>query len=95
MYKEKTITKNMQICHEEEKMQILEAIKRKNNLIAIMTIIIIFAMMYTINLQASTTIQPEDNQYLELRATTITEIDGQGKQVIMELWGHEIDFKRF
>lgn len=76
-------------------MQILEAIKRKNNLIAIMTIIIIFAMMYTINLQASTTIQPEDNQYLELRATTITEIDGQGKQVIMELWGHEIDFKRF
>lgn len=85
----------MQICREEEKMQILEAIKRKNNLIAIMTIIIIFAMMYTINLQASTTIQPEDNQYLELRATTITEIDGQGKQVIMELWGHEIDFKRF
>lgn len=39
-------------------------------------------------------IAPSDNQYFELRAVEIKEIDGQNKQVIMELWGHNMEFKR-
>ena len=76
-------------------MQKPETSKRKINLIALIVITVMFLTMSIITLQASTEVQPEDNQYLEMRATTITDIDGQGKQLIMELWGHEIDFKRF
>jgi len=39
-------------------------------------------------------IEPADNQYLELRGTEIIEREGNGKQLIMELWGHNIKFKR-
>ena len=42
----------------------------------------------------TTCVTPEDNQYLELRATEVKNIDGQYKQVIMELWGNNIEFKR-
>ena len=42
----------------------------------------------------TTCITPEDNQYLELRATEVKEVEGQNKQVIMELWGNNIEFKR-
>lgn len=37
---------------------------------------------------------PTDEQYLELRAVTAKEIEGQNKQVIMELWGNNVEFKR-
>lgn len=37
---------------------------------------------------------PSDNQYFELRAVEIKEVEGQNKQVIMELWGNNIEFKR-
>lgn len=37
---------------------------------------------------------PNENQYFELKATTINNVEGKGKQLIMELWGHEIYFKR-
>ena len=62
----------------------------------IVVILIIFSLVF-INYsttKASTTIEPEANQYFELKAITITEVDGQNRQVIMELWGHDIDFKR-
>lgn len=39
-------------------------------------------------------IQPTDNQFLELRAVEINEVEGQNKQLIMELWGNELEFKR-
>lgn len=39
-------------------------------------------------------IAPSNNQYLELKATEIVEVEGNGKQLIMELWGHNIKFKR-
>lgn len=63
----------------------------------IVVLIILFALnTYSLKVEAvsTVTIEPEDNQYFELKATTINDIEGQGKQVIMELWGHEIDFKR-
>ena len=43
----------------------------------------------------STTIEPTTNQYIELRATKIKDVEGNGKQVIFELWGHDIKFKGF
>lgn len=39
-------------------------------------------------------ITPSENQYLELRATQVKDIAGQNKQVIMELWGNNVEFKR-
>lgn len=39
-------------------------------------------------------LEPSQDQYLELRAVSIKDIAGQNKQVIMELWGNNIDFKR-
>lgn len=39
-------------------------------------------------------IAPASNQYLELKATDVVEVEGNGKQLIMELWGHNIKFKR-
>lgn len=63
------------------------------NLILTLTIVVVFFGNCAI-VEASTIIEPADNQYFELKATTITDVDGQNKQVIMELWGYEIDFKR-
>lgn len=37
---------------------------------------------------------PTDEQYLELRAVSVTDVPGQNKQVIMELWGNNVEFKR-
>ena len=39
-------------------------------------------------------VTPAENQYLELRAVSVKEIEGQNKQVIMELWGNNVEFKR-
>ena len=74
-------------------MRTVEKTGQKINLI-ILCIVVITSMLMAINSYASTAIVPSDNQYLELRATTITDVEGQGKQVVMELWGHDIDFKR-
>ena len=62
-------------------------------LTAVILILVIMFINMTIVVEAST-IEPTDDQYLELKATNITEGEGKNKQVIMELWGHEIDFKR-
>ena len=62
-------------------------------LTAVILILVIMFINMTIVVEAST-IEPTDDQYLELKATNITEVEGKNKQVILELWGHEIDFKR-
>lgn len=71
-----------------------KSINFSKNLIIIATIIVLIFLNCAI-VGASTIIEPNENQYLELKATSITEVEGQNKQVIMELWGYEIDFKRF
>lgn len=40
-------------------------------------------------------VKPAGNQYMELKATTINEIEGKDKQVIFELWSYDIEFKGF
>lgn len=37
---------------------------------------------------------PTENQFFEMRATEIKEIEGKNRQVIFELWGYDIEFKR-
>ena len=69
---------------------------RKNltNLIVILLIVSLTILgKYTI-VEASTTIEPDENQYFELKATELKELENQSKQVIMELWGYNINFKR-
>lgn len=39
-------------------------------------------------------IEPTDEQYLELRKVEVKEVTGQNKQVIMELWGNNVELKR-
>ena len=37
---------------------------------------------------------PGDNQFLELRAVEVKDVEGQNKQVTMELWTNSIEFER-
>ena len=37
---------------------------------------------------------PTDTQFLEMRATTISEMADGTKQLIMEFWGHDLIFQR-
>lgn len=37
---------------------------------------------------------PTDSQYFELSAVDVKPVEGQNKQVTMELWGYNIDFQR-
>ena len=64
------------------------------NLLKKLTAVILILVMMFINMAIvveASTIEPTDDQYLELKATNITEVEGKNKQVIMELWGHEIE----
>lgn len=68
--------------------------KKLTNLIVILLIVSLTILgKYTI-VEASTTIEPDENQYFELKATELKELEDQSKQVIMELWGYNINFKR-
>lgn len=37
---------------------------------------------------------PTDDQYLELKAVQVKDVTGQNKQVVMQLWGHNLEFRR-
>lgn len=67
----------------------------KINLIVLIICICTIAASCKIVMADSTTIEPTTNQYIELRATKIKDVEGNGKQVIFELWGHDIKFKGF
>lgn len=71
-----------------------EQSRRKINLIILLIVSIVLVVISQNFSFATEEIIPNDNQYFELKATTITDVEGQNKQVIMELWGYEIDFKR-
>jgi len=67
----------------------------KKSIIIVWIILLIFSMLGIIVEASSTiTIEPAENQYFEFRAAKINNIGEDNKQVIMELWGHNIDFKR-
>ena len=67
----------------------------KLNIIIAIIFVVVFAVFANTAFAATETIQPEDSQYLELRAVSVDDVTGQNKQVIMELWSHDLDFKGF
>ena len=72
--------------------------KINQNLIKAIIVCIAIIFFSTTIIMASETddtcLTPSDNQYFELRAVQVKEVEGQNKQVIMELWGNNIEFKR-
>lgn len=71
--------------------------KHKAMLLAIILTIMIPIVGISIYSHADTTkiLTPNENQYLELKATSILEKEDGKKQLIMELWGHNLEFKGF
>lgn len=63
-------------------------------IIACITIILLSATIIMASETDDTCLIPSDEQYFELRAVQVKDIEGQNKQVIMELWGNNIEFKR-
>ena len=79
--------------------------RQKTNLIKkVILMLVCFIILSSINIAPAHAIEgdtfcdnciaPANNQYLELKATEVVEVAGNGKQLIMELWGHNIKFKR-
>lgn len=66
---------------------------RKILIMGIILTIISFTMIMASEID-SNCVTPTDEQYFELRAVTVKEVEGQNKQIIMELWGNNIEFKR-
>lgn len=58
-------------------------------------IICILVFVNCVIVKASEVIEPGSNQYFELVAREIKDVSGENKQVLMELWGYDIDFKGF
>lgn len=78
----------------------IKALKLNNYVLnVIVTCIVCLVVMFgTINAVMATDaicMTPTDDQYFELRAVQVLDVDNQNKQVIMELWGHNIEFKGF
>ena len=71
--------------------------KHKAMLLAIILTMMIPIVGISIYSHADTTkiLTPNENQYLELKATSILEKENGKKQLIMELWGHNLEFKGF
>lgn len=66
--------------------------------IVVICIVFLTMMFGTINTVIATDaicMTPTDEQYFELRAVEVLDVPNQNKQVIMELWGHDIEFKGF
>lgn len=58
-------------------------------------IILIISICLIINTKPvqAVTMQPNDSQYLEMRAVEIKETEGGEKQLLFELWANDVDFK--
>ena len=66
----------------------------KRNLIIIISIIVIIISTFFVNVNNSkaVTLEPEINQKVEYRATELKDTDN-GKQLIIEIWVHNLNFK--
>lgn len=76
-----------------------QAVTKKNNqifTIIVICIVLIFSNINFTSFSANTTAQePEENQFLELRAAELIQKEGEKPQLIMELWGNNLQFKGF
>lgn len=81
----------------------MKTVKKQNNKVnkfniqlpKVLIVILIIAMCIAMirPVQAST-LTPNDSQYIEMRAKDINDVNN-GKQLLFELWAHDIDFKGF
>ncbi len=62
--------------------------------IACITIICVSATIIMASEADKDCIVPPENSYFELRAVKVTDVEGKNKQLMMELWGNNIEFKR-
>lgn len=70
--------------------------KVSKKMIAIIINLIILCICFcNVSIAESKLVEPTENQFFELRAVKVTNIEGKDKQVIFELWAHEIEFKGF
>ena len=67
----------------------------KKIIATIMNLIILCICFCNVSIAESKLVEPTKDQFFELRAVKVTNIDGKDKQVIFELWAHEIEFKGF
>ena len=72
----------------------MERINKRITKIICMCMILIFVASSITMASTTSRVDPTDNQYFELTAVEIKTVEGQNKQVIMELWGYDIEFKR-
>lgn len=67
----------------------------KKIIATIINLIILCICFCNVSIAESKLVEPTEDQFFELRAVKVTNIDGKDKQVIFELWTHEIEFKGF
>lgn len=67
---------------------------RKTIFVIVAIIIILFSSLTKVMASDANCVTPTDEQFMELRAVEVKEIEGKNKQVIMELWGNNVEFKR-
>ena len=67
----------------------------KKIIATIMNLIILCICFCNVSIAKSKLVEPTEDQFFELRAVKVTNIDGKDKQVIFELWAHEIEFRGF
>ena len=68
----------------------------KVKLIAAVLLVLIIIININVFVMASevTVKTSSENQFLELRAVEVKDVEGQNKQVTMELWTNSIEFER-
>lgn len=67
----------------------------KKIIATIINLIILCICFCNVSIAESKLVEPTENQFFELKAVKVTNIEGKDKQVIFELWAHEIEFKGF
>ena len=81
-----------------EKEVIAKVDKKRTKVKFAIIMLIIIAIIININIfaMASEVIvkTPNENQFLELRGVEVKEVEGQNKQLTMELWTNSIEFER-
>ena len=67
----------------------------KKIIATIINLIILCICFCNVSIAESKLVEPTEDQFFEWRAVKVTNIEGKDKQVIFELWAHEIEFRGF
>lgn len=67
----------------------------KKIIATIMNFIILCICFCNVSIAESKLVEPTEDQFFELRAVKVTNVESKDKQVIFELWAHEIEFRGF